>query len=71
MAIVLQKGEYHHRYNLATVNEVAAIIPSTGEKDVNCNRDNSLALQTWWPMQHHPLAPPLYSPSLHSAVFQW
>jgi hypothetical protein len=39
MAIVLQQGEDRRRYNLPTVDEVAAIIPGTGEEDVDCNRD--------------------------------
>ena len=39
MAIVLQQGEDRRRYNLPTVDEVAAIIPGTGEEDINCNRD--------------------------------
>ena len=39
MAIFLQQWEDHCRYNLPTVDEVATIIPGTGEEDVDCNRD--------------------------------
>ena len=38
MAIVLQQGEDHHRYNLTTIDEVTVIISGIGEEDVNCNR---------------------------------
>ena len=38
MSLDLQQGDDHRRYNLSTVDEVAAIIPGTGE-DVDYNRD--------------------------------
>ena len=37
--LVLQQGDNCCRYNLPTVDEVAAIIPGTGEEDVDYNRD--------------------------------
>jgi hypothetical protein len=39
MGIVLQQGDDCHRYNLPTVDEVAAIIPGMGEEDIDYNRD--------------------------------
>jgi len=39
MAIVLEQGADRCRYNLPTVDEVAAIIPGTGEENVDYNRD--------------------------------
>ena len=37
MSLVLQQGDDHCQYNLPTVDEVATIIPSTGEEDVDYN----------------------------------
>ena len=39
MSLVLQQGDDHHQYNLPSVNEIAKIIPGTGEEDVDHNRD--------------------------------
>jgi len=39
MTIVLEQGADHRRYNLPTVDEVAAIIPGTGEENVDLHRD--------------------------------
>ena len=39
MSLVLQQGDDRRRYNLPTVDEIAAIIPGTGEEDVDHNRD--------------------------------
>ena len=39
MTLMLQQADNHQRYNLPTVDEVAAIIPGTGEEDIDYNRD--------------------------------
>jgi hypothetical protein len=39
MTIVLEQGADRHRYNLPTVDEVATIIPGTGEENVDLHRD--------------------------------
>ena len=39
MNLVLQQGDNRRRYNLPTVDEVAAIIPGTDEEDTDYNRD--------------------------------
>ena len=39
MTLVLQQADNRQRYNLPTVDEVAAIIPGTGEEDIDYNRD--------------------------------
>ena len=39
MTLVLQQADDRWRYNLPTVDEVAAIIPGTGEEDIDYNRD--------------------------------
>ena len=39
MTLVLQQADDRRRYNLPTVDEVAAIIPGTGEENIDYNRD--------------------------------
>jgi hypothetical protein len=39
VAIVMQPGEDPRRYNLPTVNEVAAVVPGDGEEEVEQHRD--------------------------------
>ena len=63
MTIVLEQGDDHRRYNLPTVDEVAAIIPGTGEEDVDHNRDIVLRYKHGGikPISHlHPLYAPLH-----------
>src|SRR5882757_1254944 len=63
MAIMLQPGDDRRRYNLPTVDEVAAIIPGTGEEDVDRHRDIVLRYKHGHTkrMSHiHPLYHPLH-----------
>ena len=63
MTLVLQQGDDCHQYNLPTVDDVAAMIPGTGEEDIDYNRDivlhyNHGSLQQ---ISHlHPLYTPLH-----------
>ena len=61
--VVLQQGVDHHRYNLPTVDEVAAIIPGMGEEDVDQHRDIILHYNDggYKHLSHlHPLYVPLH-----------
>jgi len=63
MAIVLEQGADCCRYNLPTVDEVAAIIPGTREENVDYNRDIVLRYKDSGtrPISHlHPLYYPLH-----------
>ena len=63
VAIVLEPGEDRRRYNLPTVDEVAAIIPGHGEEEVDENRQIALRYKNGglWFMSHlHPLYSPLH-----------
>ena len=63
VAIVLEPGEDRRRYNLPTVDEVAAIIPGHGEEDVDENRQIVLRYKDGGLrfMSHlHPLYSPLH-----------
>jgi hypothetical protein len=43
--IISQPTADHHRYNLLTADEVAAIIPGSGEEDIDKNREIILCLK--------------------------
>src|SRR6202158_3044945 len=63
VAIVLEPGEDRRRYNLPTVDEVAAIIPGHGEEEVDENRQIALRYKDGGLrfMSHlHPLYSPLH-----------
>ena len=63
MSLVLQQGDDHHQYNLPTVEEIATIIPGTGEEDVDHNRDIVLCYKRGGlcNISHlHPLYAPLH-----------
>src|SRR6202050_1525748 len=63
MAIVLEQGADCHQYNLPTVDEVAAIIPGTGEEDIDRHRDIVLHYKdggTKHVSHLHPLYAPLH-----------
>ena len=63
MTIVLEQGADRRRYNLPTVDEVAAIIPGTGEEDINHHRDIVLRYKdgnTKHISHIHPLYHPLH-----------
>ncbi|KIM72490.1 hypothetical protein PILCRDRAFT_16071 [Piloderma croceum F 1598] len=63
MTIVLEQGADHRQHNLPTVDEVAAIIPGTGEENVDHNRDIVLRYKHGGirPISHlHPLYHPLH-----------
>jgi len=56
----LQQGEDHHRSNLPTVDEVAAIIPEMGEEDVDQHRYIILHYNDGGYKHLHPLYVPLH-----------
>src|SRR6202040_1500713 len=68
VSIVLQPGDDHRRYNLPTVNEVAAILPGSGEEDVNYNRDIVLRF-THGGLRHISHLNPLYHPLHYVLLF--
>ncbi|OBZ78054.1 hypothetical protein A0H81_02325 [Grifola frondosa] len=64
--IILQESDDQRRYNLPTINEVAAIIPGSGDEDV-VNIGHHLAI-TRRRSQTYQSPSPLYSP-LHYVLF--
>jgi hypothetical protein len=68
VAIVLQPGDDPRRYNLPTVNEVAAIIPGDGEEEVDKNRDIVLRYKHGG-LHHISHLQPLYSPLHYIMLF--
>src|SRR6202050_5217175 len=68
MTIVLEQGDDRRRYNLPTVDEVAAIIPGTGEEDVDHNRDIVLRYKHGG-IKHVSHLHPLYAPLHYVLLF--
>ena len=68
VSIVLQLGDDRRRYNLPTVNEVAAIMPGSGEEDVDYNRDIVLRY-THGGLRHISHLNPLYHPLHYVLLF--
>ncbi|EED82421.1 predicted protein, partial [Postia placenta Mad-698-R] len=64
----LQESDDHWRYNLPTVDEVAAIIPGSGDEDVDEHRDVILRLRTGELKQISHIHP-LYSPLHYVLLF--
>src|ERR1700723_1635085 len=66
--ITLREGTDHRRYNLPTVQEVAAIIPGSGEEDVQKHREIILRLQGG-ALHRISHLNPLYSPLHYALLF--
>ncbi|EPT05482.1 hypothetical protein FOMPIDRAFT_1091844, partial [Fomitopsis schrenkii] len=66
-AIILRESEDRRRYNLPTVEEVAAIIPGSGDEAVEAHRDILLRYRDG-NLKHISNLHPLYSP-LHYVLF--
>ncbi len=68
VALVLQPGDDPRRYNLPTANDVAAIIPGSGEEDVDEHRGIMLRYKNGGlrPISH---LNPLYSPLHYIMLF--
>ena len=65
---MLEQGADCRRYNLPTVDEVAAIIPGTGEEDVDYNRDIVLRYKHGG-LRHVSHINPLYHPLHYVLLF--